>query len=219
MDFKGLLVYFRLYLKNIFDDKNRLLTKYLALLLWRNVLLSVRTVGPVTAHINSGQPVDPEGPPPGVRTGPDWGLTVVATVPRDLAHTDRPADCSLLQTGVLTPEPGHSAGAAALPLLGVPLVRQLSPSLALEPVPALLQSQSVCQTTKTTLVASPVASCHSADRRLRDHSWHQSSSSSGWEWCSSHTDLNRQISTRTSPLTSLLAHCYLLGQTSVTTPS
>ena len=63
----------------------------------------------------------------------------MATVPRDLAHTDRPADCSLLQTGVLTPEPGHSAGAAALPLLGVPLVRQLGPGVPLEPVPVVLE--------------------------------------------------------------------------------
>ena len=60
-------------LKNIFDDKNKLLTKYLALLSCPSgdISLSVGTVGPVTAHIDPGQPVDPEGPPPGVRTGPD----------------------------------------------------------------------------------------------------------------------------------------------------
>ena len=94
----------------------------------------------MTAHIDPGQPVDPEGPPPGVGAGPHPGLAVVATVPGDLAHTDRPEDCALLQGGMVTSEPGHPAGPAGLPLLGVSLVRQLGPGLALKPVPAVLLS-------------------------------------------------------------------------------
>ena len=95
----------------------------------------------MTAHVDPGQPVDPEGggPGPGVRAAPHTGHTVMATVPCDLSHTHCPLHSALLQAGVITSQPGHSARPTGLPLLGVPLVRQLGPGLTLEPVPALLQ--------------------------------------------------------------------------------
>ena len=76
----------------------------MALLLCGDVSLGVGTVGPVTAHVDPGQSVDPEcsPPAPGVRAGPHPGETVVAAVPRDLAHTDRPGHGALVQAGVET---------------------------------------------------------------------------------------------------------------------
>ena len=111
----------------------------MALLLGGDISLSVGTVGPVTAHIDPGQSVHPECAPPGVWAGPDPGLTVVATVPSDLAHTDCPHHGALVQAGMRTSQPGNSAGPAGLPLLRVSLVGQLGASLSLKPVPGLLQ--------------------------------------------------------------------------------
>ena len=94
----------------------------------------------MTAHIDPGQSVYPESGSPGVWAGPHPDLAAVPTVARDLAHTDCPQDRALLQGGMVSSEPGHPAGAAGLPLLGVSLVRQLGPGLALKPVPAVLLS-------------------------------------------------------------------------------
>ena len=104
-----------------------------------HVSLRVRAVGPVTADVDWCQSVDPECSLPGVRAGPDTDLRVVAAVPRDLPHTDSPADGPLAEVRVVPPEPGHPAGAARLPLLGVPLVGQLSAGVPLEPEPAGLE--------------------------------------------------------------------------------
>ena len=109
------------------------------MLLCGHISLSVGTVGPVTAHIDPGQSVDPEGAAPGVWAGPDPGLTVVATVPSDLAHTDCPHHGALVQAGMLTSQPGNSAGAAGLPLLRVSLVGQLRAGVSFKPVPGLLE--------------------------------------------------------------------------------
>ena len=64
---------------------------------------------------------------------------VMSTVPSDLPHTDSPAHRPLTKPRVEPPQPGHPAGPAALPLLGVPLVRQLGPGVPLEPVPVVLE--------------------------------------------------------------------------------
>ena len=68
------------------------------------------------------------------------------TVPRDLPNTDRPPNRPLAQPGVETSQPGHSAGPAALPLLGVSLIRQLRAGISLEPEPAGLQGAVTVET-------------------------------------------------------------------------